>query len=63
VVEGDNLRVTQLPDPDTGELAFGVAAVFEVPRNGSGTLRVADFPPVAIHWSDSGEDEPGEAAG
>ncbi|HLJ55891.1 MAG TPA: prolyl oligopeptidase family serine peptidase, partial [Chthonomonadaceae bacterium] len=57
LIEGDNLRLAQRPDPETGELAFAVAIAFQVPRSGSGLLTVADFPAVAVSWS--GEDDEG----
>jgi dipeptidyl aminopeptidase/acylaminoacyl peptidase len=59
LLEGDNLRLVQHPDPDTGHLAFGFAVVFRVSKSGGDCLlRVADFPPVAVLWAgDSEEDE------
>ncbi len=58
LIEGDNLRTTQQPDPDTGQLAFGCAVVFRVTQDGGeGLLRVADFPPVTVQWSSDDDDE------
>ena len=52
LVQGENLRLSQRPDPDSQQLAFGIAAVFRVARTDSAAhLRVADFPPVALSWS------------
>ena len=56
IVEGDNLRIAQRADPESGELAFGVSVVFRVPKFGNCLLYVADFPAVAVHWSaDAGD--------
>ena len=58
LIEGDNLRTTQQPDADTGQLAFGFAVVFRVGLDGGeALLRVADFPPVMVHWSGNDDDE------
>jgi dipeptidyl aminopeptidase/acylaminoacyl peptidase len=52
LVEGENLRIAQQPDPETGQLAFAGAAVFRVPASGGDCLLcVGDFPPVAIAWT------------
>jgi hypothetical protein len=52
LAEGDNLRIAQHPDAETGQLAFACAVVFRVGKESrEGLLRVADFPPVALHWS------------
>ena len=52
LLQGENLRLAQRPDPDTQQFAFGAAAVFRVPKAaGEGRLRVADFPPVTLLWS------------
>ncbi|HZP81703.1 MAG TPA: S9 family peptidase [Chthonomonadaceae bacterium] len=52
LVEGENLRIAQHPDAETGQLAFACAVVFRVGKESrEGLLRVADFPPVALHWS------------
>ena len=60
LVEGENLRVTQHPDPENGQLAFGCAVVYRVPKQGGeGLLRVADFPPVRLQWT-ADEDEENE---
>jgi dipeptidyl aminopeptidase/acylaminoacyl peptidase len=56
LVEGDNLRTTQNADRDTGELAFACGVVFQVPKSGDRSLRVLDFPAVAVHWSDDDAD-------
>jgi len=52
LVEGDNLRISLQSDPDTGDLAVGASVVFKVQKRGEGSIRVADFPAVEIHWSD-----------
>jgi len=58
LVEGDNLRIAQQPDRDTGQLAFGCAVVFRVSlAGGEALLRVADFPPVQVQWSAEDEEE------
>ncbi|HZT41642.1 MAG TPA: S9 family peptidase [Chthonomonadaceae bacterium] len=58
LVEGERLRIVQHPDADTRQLAFACAAVFEVPKAGGDyLLRVADFPPVAVTWSEGEEEE------
>lgn len=59
VLEGDNLRTTLHPDPDTHHLAFGCAVVFRVPgTGGDGLLRVAGFPPIWLPWArDASHDE------
>ncbi len=52
LLEGDNLRLTQHPDRETGLLAFSVAAVFRVPKSGGEAhLQVADFPAVIVRWA------------
>jgi len=51
LVEGGNLRINLQSDPNTGELAAGASVVFNVPKSGEGKLRVADFPPVSLHWA------------
>lgn len=54
LLEGDNLRTVQHPDTETGQLAFGFAAVFRVSSTqNEAILRVADFPPVHLIWSAS----------
>lgn len=58
LLEGDNLRVTQHPDTETKQIAFGLAAVFRVPKaGGMGKLRVGSFSPVEIAWSADEDDE------
>jgi hypothetical protein len=58
LVEGENLRVMQHPDPDSGQLAFALGAVFRVPLcGGEGLLRIADFPPVQVQWSAEDEEQ------
>ena len=52
LLEGDNLRLTQHPDAETGRLAFSVAAIFRVSRSGGEAhLQVVGFPPVIVQWS------------
>ncbi|MCS6775596.1 MAG: S9 family peptidase [Chloroherpetonaceae bacterium] len=59
LLEGHDLHLTHYPDPDNGQLAFGFAVVFRVPRSGGDCLlRVADFPPVSVSWPVG---DPGEA--
>jgi len=61
LVEGDNLHTAQYPDPDTGQLAFALSAVFRVPKgSGDYLLRVADFPPVSLVWAAEAEEHRGE---
>jgi dipeptidyl aminopeptidase/acylaminoacyl peptidase len=58
LLEGNNLRISQHPDSDTGQLAFGCAVVFRVPlAGGEALLRVANFSPVQVHWSVEEEEE------
>ena len=58
LLQGDNLRLAQRPDPDAGHLAFGCAAIFRVPKaGGEGRLRIGDFPPVAVAWSGETDDD------
>ena len=58
LVEGENLRTSQRPDEETGQLGFGFAVVFRVPKSaGEGSLRVADFPPVKVQWTASDEED------
>ena len=58
LLQGDNLRLARRTDPDTGQFAFGCAAVFQVPKaGGEGRLTIADFPPVAVAWSGDAEEE------
>ena len=64
LVEGEHLRVTQHPDEETGQLAFGCALVYRIPKTQSvGLLHVLDFPPVRVQWSaeDDAEDKKEEA--
>ena len=57
LLQGDNLRLARRTDPETGQFAFGCAAVFQVPKTGGeGRLIVADFPPVAIAWGGDAEE-------
>ncbi|HLV79916.1 MAG TPA: S9 family peptidase [Chthonomonadaceae bacterium] len=57
LVEGENLRLVQNPDSETRQLAFACAAVFKAPKTGGDyLLRVADFPPVAVSWSEAEEE-------
>jgi dipeptidyl aminopeptidase/acylaminoacyl peptidase len=58
VLEGEGLRAFQQPDPETGEIAFALAAVFSVPKSGTRLLHVLDFPPIEVHWSDDEEERP-----
>ena len=34
-----------------------MGVVFGVPKSGQWILRIADFPPVVVHWSDDEADE------
>ncbi len=60
LVEGENLRIVQRPDPETGELAFAMAVVFRVPKSGACLLQIADFDAVASAWMDSEDSAPEE---
>ena len=55
LVEGENIRITQHPSAKTGQLGFAFAAVFRVPKNGDYLLRIADFPGVAVNWTEGEE--------
>jgi dipeptidyl aminopeptidase/acylaminoacyl peptidase len=58
LVEGDNLRIAQHPDTDTGQLAFACGAVFRVPlTGGEALLRIADFPPIKVQWGAEDEEQ------
>ena len=57
LLQGDNLRLARRTDPETGQFAFGCAAIFHVPKTGGeGRLTIADFPPVAVAWGGDGEE-------
>lgn len=51
LVEGENLRTTQFPNPETGEFAFAFKVVFKTTGSGEGRLQIADFPAVDIEWT------------
>jgi dipeptidyl aminopeptidase/acylaminoacyl peptidase len=56
LVEGEALRLVQHPDAETGRMGFGCTAVFRVPgTGGDALLHVADFPPVAVSWTEAEE--------
>lgn len=58
LVEGEGLRLTQHPDPQTGLIAFACCVVFRVPPSaGEGDLKTADFPPFRFSWSSEEEEE------
>lgn len=51
LVEGENMRITQHPSADTGQLGFAFGVVFRTPKTGDCQLRIADFPVVSVHWT------------
>ncbi len=58
LIEGEHLRVTQHPDAETGQLAFGCALVYRIPKTqSSGLLRVPGFAPAYVHWSAEDEED------
>ena len=58
LIEGEHLRVTQHPDAETGQLAFGCALVYRIPKSqSSGLLRVPGFAPAYVHWSAEDDEE------
>ena len=64
LMEGEHLRASQHPDADTGQLAFGCAIVYRIPKTQSaGLLHILDFAPVQLHWSaeDDKDEEKDEA--
>ncbi len=60
LLEGENLRLPQWPDPTTGEIAFPAVVLFEVPSGqAEGWLRAAGFPPIALTWKSGSESDAG----
>lgn len=60
LVEGNPLSISVEPNKETGEQAFGIAAVFKVPTVAAeASLTLPNFAGVALHWqsSDAPEDD------
>ena len=59
LVEGENLRSQQRPDPHTGQSAFALSLVYRIPKNlCEGKLHLPGFAPVSLIWNaDPKEDE------
>jgi dienelactone hydrolase len=63
LIEGDGLRLTLHPDPETAQIAFALAVVYRVPKaGGAAALRIPDFPSVQITWTADEEEQPEEGA-
>ena len=59
LVEGENLRSRQLPDPHSGQSAFALSLVYRIPKEScEGKLMLAGFAPVFLVWhAETGDEE------
>ncbi len=49
LVSGEGLAADIHPDKETGRISLGMAATYDIPAEGGAfTLRIGDFPPVAV---------------